>query len=160
MENFKDCSRILLGSECDFYGYHSSSQHQPYGGDHSQPHFYTTAGMGMLWFRHPRHTVVTVPQYLNPQAVVLLLWEMKQNLKKTRDLFKKEISRIFTSARRSKRPKSSLRVWTKSWADRFMDNWVKPLISAKRMLQMTKNLKILYFKSTFLKDKGVPAWLL
>lgn len=53
-------------------------------------------------------------------------------------IFKRR-AQILTSASRSKRPKSSLRVRTRSWADRFMDNRVKPLMSAKRMLQRGEN---------------------
>lgn len=92
------------------------------------------AGMGTLRLRDPGHAVVTVSQDLYPQAVVLL-WHGRDSITPKTEQKTVQGQKILTSASRSKRPKSSLRVRTRTWADRFMDNRVKPLMSAKRMLQ-------------------------
>lgn len=46
--------------------------------------------------------------------------------------------RVLTAASLSKRAKSSLSSFTSSWALQAEDSWVKPTISAKRMLQGRK----------------------
>lgn len=46
--------------------------------------------------------------------------------------------RVLTAASLSKRAKSSLSSFTSSWALQAEDSWVKPTISAKRMLEGRK----------------------
>lgn len=44
----------------------------PNGGDHAEAHLHTAAGVSPLWLRDSRDAVITVPQNLNPQTLVLL----------------------------------------------------------------------------------------
>lgn len=62
-----------------------------------------------------------------------------------------------TSASLSKRPKSSLRVLTSSWAERISDMDVNPMMSANRMLQKEKKSTIKKIKSDKTYAKGYVA---
>lgn len=62
-----------------------------------------------------------------------------------------------TSASLSKRPKSSLRVLTSSWAERISDMDVNPMMSANRMLQKEKMSTIKKIKSDKSYAKGYVA---
>lgn len=44
----------------------------PNGADHAEAHLYTAAGVSPLWLWNSRDAVITVPQNLNPQTLVLL----------------------------------------------------------------------------------------
>ena len=117
------------------------------GSAHVQPHLNTVPGMGGNGVRQTWHTIVAVSQDLYTKTTILLHVEQKHreggkggflNSDRTKKLYKKlidgEMYGIFTLAMSSNRPKSLLRTATSSSGVQVLASFVKPTMSAYKML--------------------------